>query len=156
MTYYEAKVTFKNEVQREKNTNEGSYLTQSLSYADCETHIMQELANRSREGDTMEINIKKSKYTELLLNPNLDEYSFFKVKVTATFFDGEKEKRTSLLYLVQAPTIEAAIKTTEKGMTINASNPEVVAVSKTPIIDYYNFLIADVAPSASEAVSAEE
>lgn len=149
MIFYEAKVVFKNEIQREKNTNDGNYLTNSLSYADCENHIMETLASCSRDGDEMQIDIKKTRLAELLLNPNLQEYSFFKVKVSMTIFDGEKEKHTSMLYLVQATDIQHAIKVTESNLSSAAGDTEVISVQKTPIIEYYNFLIAD--PVAEQA-----
>lgn len=148
MIFFEAKVKFTNELEGGANERTGNYIMQALSYADAEARIIEEMTPFNRGGE-IEVDIKKVRYAEIVEDKNLQEYNWYKSKVDMIVFDGEKEKKSSITYLVQAATIEGARKTMEKNITTDAGDTEIVLLQKTAIIDYFNFAIADVKPVES-------
>ena len=100
------------------------------------------------EGEMPEIDIRKVKYTDVVLDDKLQEYCFYKGKIEATILDGEgemaKEKKVSNVFLVQAVNIEGALKQMHNLGLGYASDVEIVGVQKTNVLDYLDFYVADV------------
>ncbi len=148
--YYEAKVTFTKPLdaagtKRRKTTD--VFLCHALGYADTEQHVREHVAVYLSEGDIPEIDIKKVKYADLILDDKLQEYCFYKGKIEAVILDGEgemaKEKKVTQVFLVQAADIDGALKQLHQQGLAFASDVEIVHLQKTNILDYLDFYIAD-------------
>lgn len=148
MVYYETKLTYTKEtadgkVQKAKEV----YLCRALSYADAEERMKEQMASYTFNGE-MEIDIKKVKYVEIFPSADNNADKWYKAKVMFTTLDGDgdslKEKKTANLMLVQAGSFEQALKNLQHALTSTASDAEIHTISETPIMDYYDFAIADV------------
>lgn len=154
MLYYEAKVTYAKPldaagVKRKKTAD--VFICHALSYADTEEHVREHVAAYQFEGEMPEIDIKKVKYVDVLLDDKLNEYCFYKGKIEATVLDGEgemaKEKKLTQVYLVQAANIEGALKQLHNIGLAYAADAEIVHVQRTNVLDYLDFYVADVPQS---------
>ena len=150
MLYYEAKVTYVKPldaggVKRRKSTD--VFICHSMSYTDTEQHVREYVAAYQFEGEMPEIDIRKVKYADIILDDKLQEYCFYKGKIEATILDGEgetaKEKKVTQVYLVQAVNIEGALKQLHNIGLAYASDAEIVHVQKTNVLDYLDFYVAD-------------
>ena len=150
MLYYEAKVTYVKPLdaggmKRRKTTD--VFMCHALSYADTEEHVREYVAVYQFEGEMPEIDIRKVKYADIILDDKLQEYCFYKGKIEATILDGEgetaKEKKVTQVYLVQAVNIEGALKQLHNIGLAYASDAEIVHVQKTNVLDYLDFYVAD-------------
>ncbi len=151
MLYYEAKVSYTKPLDaggnKRRKTND-VFICHALSYTDTEQHVREYVAAYQFEGEMPEIDIKKVKYVDILLDDKLNEYCFYKGKIEATILDGEgetaKEKKMTQVFLVQAANIEGALKQLHSIGLSFASDAEIVHVQKTNILDYLDFYVADV------------
>ena len=157
MLYYEAKVTYVKPldaggVKRRKSTD--VFVCHSMSYTDTEQHVREHVAAYQFEGEMPEIDIRKVKYTDVVLDDKLQEYCFYKGKIEATVLDGEgetaKEKKVSNVFLIQAVNIEGALKQMHNLGLGYASDVEIVGVQKTNVLDYLDFYVADVPQSEQQ------
>ena len=150
MLYYEAKVAYVKPMdstgKKPKRTVD-VFMCHALSYADTEEHVREYVAAYQFEGEMPEIDIRKVKYVDILLDPKLQEYSFYKGKIVATILDGDgdsaKEKKVTQVYLVQAVNIEGALKQLHNVGLQYASDAEIVQVQLTNVLDYLDFYVAD-------------
>jgi len=157
MLYYEAKVTYVKPLdaggmKRRKSTD--VFVCHSMSYTDTEQHVREYVAAYQFEGEMPEIDIRKVKYADVVLDDKLQEYCFYKGKIEATVLDGEgetaKEKKVTLVYLVQAVNIEGALKQLHNIGINFASDAEIVHVQKTNVLDYLDFYVADTAQTEKQ------
>jgi len=151
MIYYETKVSYTKDMGEGKiHSTKEVFLVQALSYADAETRIIEEVSHYCFEG-MPEVNIRKVKYVDVFPcdNPNADKW--YKAKVVYTTIDGDgdslKEKKIASLMLVQAWDFASALQLLEKNLKGGASDYTIHTISETPILDYFNYAIADVNPS---------
>ena len=151
MLYYEAKVNYTKPLDAGGNKRRKStdvFICHALSYTDTEQHVREYVAAYQFEGEMPEIDIRKVKYVDILLDDKLNEYCFYKGKIEATILDGEgemaKEKKMTQVFLVQAANIEGALKQLHSIGLSFASDAEIVHVQKTNILDYLDFYVADV------------
>jgi len=157
MLYYEAKVTYVKPLdaggmKRRKSTD--VFVCHSMSYTDTEQHVREYVVAYQFEGEMPEIDIRKVKYADVVLDDKLQEYCFYKGKIEATVLDGEgetaKEKKVTLVYLVQAVNIEGALKQLHNIGINFASDAEIVHVQKTNVLDYLDFYVADTAQTEKQ------
>ena len=157
MLYYEAKVPYVKPLdaggmKRRKSTD--VFVCHSMSYTDTEQHVREYVAAYQFEGEMPEIDIRKVKYADVVLDDKLQEYCFYKGKIEATVLDGEgetaKEKKVTLVYLVQAVNIEGALKQLHNIGINFASDAEIVHVQKTNVLDYLDFYVADTAQTEKQ------
>ena len=157
MLYYEAKVTYVKPLdaggmKRRKSTD--VFVCHAMSYSDTEQHIREYVAAYQFEGEMPEIDIRKVKYADVVLDDKLQEYCFYKGKIEATVLDGEgetaKEKKVTLVYLVQAVNIEGALKQMHNIGVGFASDAEIVHVQRTNVLDYLDFYVSDTQQSEKQ------
>ena len=157
MLYYEAKVTYVKPLdaggmKRRKSTD--VFVCHAMSYSDTEQHIREYVAAYQFEGEMPEIDIRKVKYADVVLDDKLQEYCFYKGKIEATVLDGEgetaKEKKVTLVYLVQAVNIEGALKQMHNIGVGFAADAEIVHVQRTNVLDYLDFYVADTQQSEKQ------
>ena len=146
MLYYEAKVTYVKPLdaggmKRRKSTD--VFVCHAMSYSDTEQHIREYVAAYQFEGEMPEIDIRKVKYADVVLDDKLQEYCFYKGKIEATVLDGEG-------YLVQAVNIEGALKQMHNIGVGFASDAEIVHVQRTNVLDYLDFYVADTQQSEKQ------
>jgi len=151
MLYYEAKVTYSKALDaagtKRKKTAD-VFMCHALSYADTEQRVRDHVAVYQFDGEMPEIDIRKVKYVDVILDDKLQEYCFYKGKIEATVLDGEgetaREKKITQVFLVQAANIEGALKALHNVGIEFASDAEITHVQKTNILDYLDFYTADV------------
>ena len=160
MLYYEAKVTYvkpldASGMKRRKNTD--VFVCHALSYADTEQHVREHVATYQFEGEMPEIDIRKVKFVDILLDDKLQDFCFYKGKIEATVLDGDgemaKEKKLTQVYLVQAVNVEGALKALHNIGLEYAGDAEVVLVQKTNVLDYLDFYVADPAVQTDKTVN---
>lgn len=66
---------------------------------------------------------------------------WFKCKIAMTLLDeiSGKEKKTGLLYLVKAESVDDAIKRTHKYLESCVCDYEIVLVTESPIVDIFSY-----------------
>lgn len=156
MLYYEAKVTYVKPLDAggmKRRKTQDVFVCHAMSYTDTEQHVREYVAAYQFEGEMPEIDIKKVKYADVVLDDKLQEYCFYKGKIEATVLDGEgetaKEKKVTLVYLVQAVNVEGALKQLHNLGVSFAGDAEIVHVQKTNVLDYLDFYVAETnAPEA--------
>ena len=152
MLYYEAKVTYVKPLDAGGNKRRKStdvFICDALSYADTEQHVREYVAAYQFEGEMPEIDIRKVKFVDIILDEKLQEYCFYKGKIEATVLDGEgemaKEKKLTQVFLVQAVNVEGALKQLHNIGLNFAGDAEIVHIQKTNVLDYLDFYVADAA-----------
>lgn len=147
MIFYETKVSYTKEVGDGKlQSTKEVYLCRALNYADAETRMLEAVSVYSHDG-LPECDIKKVKYVEVFTSDNPNADKFYKAKVIYTSLEGDgeqlKEKKVANLFLVQAWSVESALKALEKNLGGTASDYSIHTIAETLILDYYDFAIAD-------------
>ena len=150
MLYYEAKVTYVKPLDAggmKRRKTQDVFVCHAMSYTDTEQHVREYVDAYQFEGEMPEIDIKKVKYADVVLDDKLQEYCFYKGKIEATVLDGEgetaKEKKVTLVYLVQAVNVEGALKQLHNLGVSFAGDAEIVHVQKTNVLDYLDFYVAE-------------
>lgn len=112
------------------------YLIDSLSFAEAEARIIEELSP-SMSDEYAISDIKRAKLSDVFFNDYGDR--FYKIKANLLTLDGKsgKEKKVALQMLAQASTLKEAIEVFEAGMKGTVSDYEIVSVAETQIVDVF-------------------
>ena len=114
------------------------YVVDALSFGEAEEMITQEMsAYISGEFDVK--NINPASYGEVFFSDNANDDRWYKTKLQFITIDEktEKEKRTSVTYLVQAGTINTAIKNIDQVMGGTMNDYVIANISETRIMDVF-------------------
>lgn len=112
------------------------YCIDATSFGEAERRIMKELASEVRGGIEVK-NINPAPYKEVFFCDS-DAGNWFKAKLSfLTADDNGKEKRSNVTYLVQADTIEDAMKNVEKVMVSGAGNYIMATIAETKVVDVF-------------------
>ena len=119
-----------------------SYLVDALSFAEAEARILREVTAYVR-GEFNVSAIKKSNVQEIFRNKVEydDEQKWYKAKVAFIALDEKtkSEKRTTALFMVQAPDFHNALENFVEGMKKETMEDFViVGIEETSILDVYN------------------
>lgn len=141
--WFECKVQYEKlaqESDKKKKTTD-TYLVDALSFTEAESRLIEEVTPymTGLAGDFNVSNIKRSKIAEIFENPAGDKW--YKSKVIFTVADEEKqtEKKVANSMLVQASSIENAIKALNEGMQGTISDYEINNICETPILDIFKY-----------------
>lgn len=115
------------------------YLVDAVSFTEAEARVTKELAPYYT-GDYIVTAVKKSNIAEVFQNIEHDAVSWYKVKADFITIDERtgKEKRTSVNYLVQGGTCEAAIAHFRHSINMMADY-DIMAVQLTPILEVFDY-----------------
>ena len=114
------------------------YVVDALSFGEAEEAITREMsAYISGEFDVK--NINPAAYGEVFFSDNANDDRWYKTKLQFITIDEktEKEKRSSVSYLVQAATINAAIKNIDEVMGGTMIDYVIANISETRIMDVF-------------------
>ena len=119
-----------------------SYLVDALSFAEAEARILREVTAYVR-GEFNVSAVKKSNVQEIFRNKveYEDEQKWYKAKVAFITLDEKtnSEKRTTAVYMVQAPDFHNAIENFIEGMKKETMEDFViVGIEETSILDVFN------------------
>ena len=134
--------TVSRDVMQEDGTNKvlsEHYLVLSPSCTDAEKRIIDELAP-SCTGSMKVTDINTRKFREVLSSEDDSDEKWYTVKayiITLNEKTGE-EKKTAVLYLVQACNLKKAISNFEKSMVDSVTDFELDDVKSSPILDVFS------------------
>ena len=120
-----------------KKTTE-SYLVDALSFTEAEARITEEVSPFCN-GELDVTDIKRAKYAELFTSEVDSDDKWYKVKANFITLDEktEKEKKTAVLYLVQAATLEGALHNYKEGMQGSLADYEIALIQETNLLDVF-------------------
>ncbi|MCH5308417.1 MAG: DUF4494 domain-containing protein [Prevotella sp.] len=115
-----------------------SYVVDALSFSEAEERIIEEMSSYiSGEFDVTDI--KKASYKELFFSEDAAADRWYKAKLQFITIDEktDKEKRSSVNYLVHAGTFTGAVKNIEEVMGGTMIDYVIASVSETMIMDVF-------------------
>lgn len=132
MLFYEIKVHYQRQTGEDNpGAVKETYLVEGLTCADVEARLMDEIKSLIF-GDCEVVSCKKAQFFDILPSPEADRWYKARVELI-TVEDNGKETRKSVPILVQATTMDFALKNLkDKLATIDC---EVVSMQKSPILE---------------------
>ena len=136
---------FETKVRYDKTMEDGlpkkvieSYVVDALSFGEAEERITEEMsAYISGEFDVKAIT--PASYGEVFFSENANDDRWYKTKLQFITIDEktEKEKRTSVYYLVQAANINAAVKNIDEVMGGTMIDYVIASINETKTMDVF-------------------
>ena len=116
------------------------YVVDALSFTEAEARIMDEMSNYI-SGEFEVNDIKRAAYKEIFFSDADNDDRWYKAKVQFITIDEktEKEKRANVSYLVQAATLNGAVKNIDEVMGGTMIDYAIVAVAETMTMDVFEF-----------------
>ena len=120
-----------------------SYLVDALSFAEAEARIIKEVTPPYFSGEINVSAVKKSNVQEIFRNKieYEDVQKWYKAKVAFITLDEKtkSEKRTTAVYMVQAPDFHNALENFVEGMKKETmADFVIVGIEETTILDVFN------------------
>ena len=122
-----------------KKVNE-VYVIDALSFSEAEERITKEMSSYI-SGEFEIVDVKIAPYREVFFADDNLADQWFKAKLSFITIDerGDKEKRTSVLYLVNAGNINHAIKNIGEVMSGTMIDYVTTSISATKIMDVFEY-----------------
>lgn len=137
--WYEIKIRYQKTMEDglEKFVIE-QYAVDALSFAEAEAAITEEMSAYI-SGDFEVKNISPASYREVFFSDNDTDDRWYKTKLQFITIDEktEKEKRSNVYYLVQAATLNGAVKHIDEVMGGTMIDYAIASVSETQIMDVF-------------------
>lgn len=117
-----------------------TYTTDALSFTEAEQRIMEEMSSYiSGEFDIKDIKI--APYKEIFFSDEDSADRWYKAKLQFITIDEKtaKEKRSSVNYLVNAGTLNGAVKNIDEVMGGTMIDYVIASVAETQIMDVYEY-----------------
>ena len=117
-----------------------TYVVDALSFTEAEQRIMEEMS--SYISGEFEVNdIKKAAYKEIFFSDEESADRWYKTKLEFITIDEktEKEKRSNVNYLVQAGTLNGAVKNIDEVMGGTMIDYVIASVAETPLMDVFEY-----------------
>ena len=138
-SWFETKIKYQKcmEDGSEKVVTE-SYIVEALSCTEAEASIIKEMALYSH-GETKVPSTKKANFSEIFFSDKDDDDKWFSAKLQFITIDekSEKEKRSNVTYLVQAKSLDRALRYIDEMMGKSMLDYDIVSLSETKIIDVF-------------------
>jgi len=114
------------------------YVVDALSFGEAEEAITREMSAYV-SGEFEVKNINPAAYHEIFFSENDNDDRWYKAKLSFIPIDEktEKEKRSTVIYLVQAATFNGAVKNIEEVMGGTMIDYVIANISETKIMDVY-------------------
>lgn len=136
---------FETKVRYDRTTEDGrnkkvteAYTVEALSFTEAESVITKEISNYvNSEFDVKAIT--RAAYSEIFFSDVDTDDRYYRVKHAFITLDEktEKEKRTIVVYLVQAASLDKARAYIKEEMNKTMNDYEVVSISETPLLDVF-------------------
>ena len=140
-TWFECKIRY------EKMTEDGLpkkvsevYVVDALSFSEAEERIIEEMSSYI-SGEIEIVDVKIAPYREIFFADDNLADQWFKAKLSFITIDERtnKEKRTSMMYLVNAGNISSAINNIDKVMSGTMIDYVTTSISATKIFDVFEY-----------------
>lgn len=113
------------------------YLVDAVSFSEAERKVIDAVSPYQLGEDLQVSAVKKTKYAEIILDPQMGEY-WYEVKANIITVDEvtAQEKKTAFKTLVQCGhSIREALDKFEAVMANSVSDIEIVGIAETPILE---------------------
>ena len=116
------------------------YVVDALSFSEAEERIMEEMSSYI-SGEIEIVDVKIAPYREIFFADDNLADRWFKAKLSFITIDERtnKEKRTSMMYLVNAGNISSAINNIDKVMSGTMIDYVTTSISATKIFDVFEY-----------------
>jgi hypothetical protein len=139
--WFECKVKYEKVMEDglQKSVTE-QYVVEALSFAEAEAHITKEMSQYI-SGEFEVVDVKKAPYKEVFFSDYETDDRFFKAKLDFITIDEktEKEKRSNVNYLVQAGTLNGAVKNIDEVMGGTMIDYVIASVAETTLMDVFEY-----------------
>ena len=139
--WFECKICYEKVTEDglQKKVNE-SYVVDALSFSEAETRITEEMSSYI-SGEFEVADIKKAAYKEVFFTDDNIADKWYKAKLQFITIDEktEKEKRSTVNYLVQAGSMNGAMKNIDEVMGGTMIDYVVSSVAETTLMDVYEY-----------------
>ena len=117
-----------------------SYTVDALSFSEAEARITEEMASYIN-GDFSVEDIKKAPYKEIFFSDDATADKWYKAKLAFITIDehSEKEKRSNVTYLVQAASLNQAMKNIDEVMGGTMIDYVQCALQETALMDVFEY-----------------
>ena len=140
-TWFECKIRYEKTMEDglPKKVSE-VYVVDALSFSEAEERIMEEMLPYNLV-DIEIVDVKIAPYREVFFADNNLADQWFKAKLSFITIDerSNKEKRTSMMYLVNAGNISSAINNIDKVMSGTMIDYVTTSISATKIFDVFEY-----------------
>ena len=116
------------------------YVVDALSFSEAEERIIEEMSSYI-SGEIEIVDVKIAPYREIFFADDNLADQWFKAKLSFITIDerSNKEKRTSMMYLVNAGNISSAINNIDKVMSGTMIDYVTTSISATKIMDVFEY-----------------
>ena len=139
--WFECKIRYEKVMEDglQKKVNE-NYVVDALSFSEAETRITEEMSAYI-SGEFEVADIKKAAFKEVFFTDDNIADKWYKAKLQFITIDEktEKEKRSTVTYLVQAGSMNGAMKNIDEVMGGTMIDYVVASVAETTIMDVHEY-----------------
>jgi len=139
--WFECKIAYEKTAEDglQKKVKE-NYVVDALSFTEAENRITEEMSSYiSGEFDVEDI--KRATYKEIFFSDEELADRWYKAKLQFITIDEktEKEKRSNVYHLVQAGTLQGAVKNIESVMGTTMNDYVIASVAETTLMDVFEY-----------------
>ncbi|MBQ9667849.1 MAG: DUF4494 domain-containing protein [Prevotella sp.] len=139
--WFECKIRYEKTMEDglQKKVTE-TYTVDALSFSEAEERIIEEMSSYISGEFTVQ-DIKKAPYGEIFFSDEEMADRWYKAKLQFITIDEktEKEKRSSVNYLIQAGTLNGAVKNIDEVMGGTMIDYVISSVSETQLMDVFEY-----------------
>ena len=155
---------FETKVNYEKTMEDGMqkkviepYVVDALSFTEAENTILEEMSSYV-SGELKVTGISQAAYHEVFFSDIDSDDKWYKVKLQFITLDEktEKEKRSTVTYLVQAKSLPTAVKYVDEVMGGTLIDYEFASIAETKIMDVFEHHAAQKQPERNDAPEYEQ
>ena len=143
--WFECKIAYEKVMEDglQKKVNE-TYTVDALSFTEAEKRIMEEMSSYI-SGEFTVKDIKIAPYKEIFFSEDASADRWYKAKLQFITIDEktEKEKRSTVTYLVQAGSFNGAVKNIEEVMGGTMIDYVIASVAETTLMDVFEYKKAE-------------
>ena len=140
-TFFECKIRYEKTMEDglQKKVTE-QYVVDALSFSEAEQRIIEEMSAYI-SGEFEVTDVKKAQYKEVFFSDAENDDRYYKAKLAFITIDErtEKEKRSNVIYLVQAATLDGAVKNINEVMDGTMIDYEKSNIAETKIMDVFEY-----------------
>ena len=137
--WFECKIRYEKTMEDglQKKVTE-AYVVDALSFSEAEERITEEVSSYI-SGEFNVTDIKKASYGEIFFDDKESSDRWYKAKLQFITIDEktEKEKRSNVYYLVQAGSLNGAVKSIDEVMGGTMNTYVIASVAETALMDVF-------------------
>lgn len=139
--WFETKISYEKTMEdgMQKKVKE-QYTVDALSFTEAERRITEEMSSYI-SGEFDVVDIKKATYKEIFFSDSETADRWYKAKLQFITLDEktEKEKRSNVYYLVQAATLQEAVKNIDTVMGGTMIDYVIASIAETMLMDVFEY-----------------